>query len=121
MDQLGQFVESHLLGSLSKHKKQTFNAVGFPGAIGAYNGAKILVERSNDLFAVVRLEVFEFNLTDHQSLVLVGALLHALLVLPGPILRLLYFDGVRIILGEIAAIFLVIRSVFLHLYNLNLN
>jgi hypothetical protein len=92
MDQLGNLVQTQLLGTFTKDKKHRINNVGFPAAIGTHNRREALqrmrwlgkfkswdsckracarfytylVERSNTLRTSIRLEVVKNHLGDNK-------------------------------------------------------
>ena len=66
MNQHWNLLGSNLLGTITKDKKHRVNHVAFATTIGAHNGWKTLMERSQSLFSIVRLEILVLNVSDHQ-------------------------------------------------------
>ena len=86
VNQLRKLIKSHLLSPLTKHKQKWLDQIWLATSIWANNSGEILVKRPNHLCAKVTLEVFEFDLWNHQPLQAVFTnllLLAQLLLSPG--------------------------------------
>ena len=59
VNEFRDFVETELLGSLSKHEKHGVDDVGFARPVRTHHCRKALVERTDLLDSSIRLEVFQ--------------------------------------------------------------
>ena len=66
MNQHWNLLGSNLLGTITKDKKHRINHITFATTIRTHNGRKTLMERSQSLFSIVRLEILVLDVSDHE-------------------------------------------------------